>query len=383
MDQNERSVSHERRPGRREFLVWASKRGIALSLGGASLPALLAACGLVTPGVAIARDRASTDRSRAKVLVGDVVDFALRSNNWKGTFGFVTLRLHRGIFDGNEVFFIRTDASDAAFARQEKLVFVPLLAPLTAAGLTGSAYFVSAGTPKQAAVLSTEPGRHDYTPAWRIHRVTWKRAPRTLSSVADVETAQSRGDVLVDRTDIVMNAPVVKWSSGQLAVDTELTQYLGPGQLLEPPDTRAMKVTFKLHECFPGERYFVTDVSMKPMAQGMNVVHSPRLGEAPKARATGRVNVFMNGLKGPGPMGFQPSVFDSAPPSPSWSPYWDHATYAWKDGRTPRLLTDETFIRRARDAGELDEFPGTPDTKGTIFTVNCPVPILAPNSFTG
>jgi hypothetical protein len=35
------------------------------------------------------------------------------------------------------------------------------------------------------------------------------------------------------------------------------------------------------------------------------------------------------------------------------------------------------------DAGELDEFPGTPDTSGTVFTVNCPVPVLAPPTFTG
>jgi hypothetical protein len=34
-----------------------------------------------------------------------------------------------------------------------------------------------------------------------------------------------------------------------------------------------------------------------------------------------------------------------------------------------------------RDAGDVEEFPGVPDTKGTVFTVNCPVPVLAPNTF--
>jgi hypothetical protein len=58
-------------------------------------------------------------------------------------------------------------------------------------------------------------------------------------------------------------------------------------------------------------------------------------------------------------------------------------TYAWKNGVQPRVFKTEQEILGARDAGELDEFPGTPDTKGMIFTVNCPVPILAPNTFRG
>jgi hypothetical protein len=82
-------------------------------------------------------------------------------------------------------------------------------------------------------------------------------------------------------------------------------------------------------------------------------------------------------------MGFQPSVFDSPAGSPDWSPYWDHMTYGWKDGKSPRVLRTEQQVHSARDAGDLDEFPGTPDTNGAIFTVNCPVPVLAPNTFRG
>jgi hypothetical protein len=66
-----------------------------------------------------------------------------------------------------------------------------------------------------------------------------------------------------------------------------------------------------------------------------------------------------------------------------WSPYWDHMTYAWKKGIEPRVLESEAAIHRARDAGDVKEFVGTPDTKGQVFTVNCPVPVIAPNTFTG
>jgi hypothetical protein len=80
-------------------------------------------------------------------------------------------------------------------------------------------------------------------------------------------------------------------------------------------------------------------------------------------------------------MGFQPSVFDTQAGNPAWSPYWDHMTYTWTDGNSPRVLTSEAEVHAARDAGELQEFRGSPDTKGTLFTVNCQVPVLAPNTF--
>jgi hypothetical protein len=38
-------------------------------------------------------------------------------------------------------------------------------------------------------------------------------------------------------------------------------------------------------------------------------------------------------------------------------------------------------VHEARDAGELEEFPGVPETEGAIFVVNCPVPVLAENTF--
>jgi hypothetical protein len=84
---------------------------------------------------------------------------------------------------------------------------------------------------------------------------------------------------------------------------------------------------FKLHECFPGSRYIVTDHSIEPAADMTKTLFATRLDAGPsKAGGSGRTNVFMNGIKGPGPMQFQPSVFDSDPPSPAWSPYWDHFT---------------------------------------------------------
>jgi len=374
---------------RRQFLAKAAK----FSVLGLALPSLLEACARpetlkrkATTGFSISDYKAKTKsiQDEAQAMVGDLIDFQLTSDDWEGVFGFAKFKLRKGVFDGKDVYFIRTDASDQAFATAEKLVFVPKLAKLTGEGLAGQIYLFDSGSPDQPAVFSSEPGGGDYTPARRVHKVTWKGSPRKLGSVAEVTQAQSKGELTVEQTNIIMNAPTVKWSSGELAVDGELKAYLGQGQLIERPDTSGMTVTFKLHECFPQTRYIVTDHSIAMAAEMTKTSLAPGLQGGPtKAEATGRTNVFMNGVKGPGPMGFQPSAFDLAVGDPAWSPYWDHFTYAWKEGKSPRLLKSQTEIHRARDAGDVDEFPGTPDTKGEVFTVNCPAPVKAPNVFTG
>lgn len=375
---------------RRGFLRGLSRSTLGLALGGTAVT-VLAACSRDDPAIGLGGAIATASPSpspsatagatdAARAVVGDVVDFALTSDDWAGDFGFVTLRLHRAAVDGADAYFIRTDASDQDYAEREQVVFVPRLRSLAEQGLAATAYVFEDGD-DQPVVLSSEPGRDDYTPAFEVHRVTWDAAPQTLRSAAEVEEAAAAGALTVEATGIVINAPLVVWSSGRLSVDDELTEYLGPGQLIGDPDLDALTVTFKLHECYPGSRYIVTDTSAPPMAEGMYIGAGPRLHEATAARATGRVNVFMGGVPGPGPMGFQPSVFDSRAGDPVWSPYWDHLTYVWAEDAEGRVLEDEAAVHAARDAGELEEFVGTPDTGGEGFVVNCPVPVVAPNTF--
>jgi hypothetical protein len=358
---------------RRGFIV----RGAGFALAAGSLPALLAACGGDDdePAGEPAR-RPSTKEGRA--LVGDVVDFKLSSDEWEGAFGFVTLRLHAARFDGRDVYFIQTDTSDAAFARERKLVHAPKIASVVDAKVSGEIFLIG----DQPAVVSSQPGRKDYTPAWRVRRASWTSGSRRLDSVDEVRAAARAGDLNIEETDIVLNAPIVKWAGGELAVDGKLRDYLGDGQLIERPDTGRMEVMFKLHECFPGSRYIVTDHSIAPAAEMTHTVFAPALHARPlDAGATGRTNVFMNGIPGPGPMKHQPSVFDSDAGEPQWSPYWDHFAMEWRKGREPRVLREQPAVFAARDAGDLKEHPGVPDTKGEVFTVNCPVPVVAPARF--
>lgn len=321
-----------------------------------------------------------TDTPEGAPIVADVVDFSIQPQDWEGSFGYVTLRLHRAAIDGNDAYFVRTDTSDEALAGELGLVHVPKLAGLAN---TASGTMFSFPDDDHPDVISSEPGRDDYTPAWTLRQVRFTGTPASLGSVADVETAAADGTVEITETDIVVNAGVVKWSDGEMPVDAELNSYLGGGQLIEAPDTQGLTAMFKLHECYPGSWYFPLDHSLPGPAENTNTVYSPGLQDvASQAGATGVTNVFANGLEGPGPMGFQPSAFDFAAGAEDWSPYWDHFTYEWNDGADVRVLDSMAAVHEARDGGELTEYPGAPPTDGTVFTVNCPVPVLGPSLWT-
>lgn len=357
----------------------AGGAGLVVSGG---LAGALAACGdddEGSSGDSPARE-ASRPSREGDAVVGDVLDFALSSDDWEGPFGFVSLRMHRGVVEGEDVWFIRTDASDEGLAQRAGLVFAPKLQALAEEDMADDVFLLEDG----AAVFSSRPGRDDYTPACRVRRVRWRDEPRSVASVAELRAAERDGQLEVQDTGAVMNAPIVKWPGGQLGVDRKLRAYLEGGQLIEPPDTRAGEVKFKLHECFPNARYIVTDHSIAPAADMTKTAFAPRLHAQPREEgATGRTNVFMDGMTGPGPMKAQPSVFDSDPGDPVWSPYWDHFTYSWTDKDRARVLRSERQVHAARDAGQLKEIPGSPDTKGEVFTVNCPVPVTAPATFRG
>jgi len=323
-----------------------------------------------------------TPNGAASVLVKDVVDYQLRGPyKWNG--GSVTMRLHEGRLDGKPIYFVRTDASDAAFAREVRLVFVPILR--LAAQKQGGAgrifLFGNDAAAGQLPIMSTGPGKADFTPLYRVNRVAFAGSPTVLDSAKAVDDAAAAGSIKVEQTDVVVNYPAVKWPGGELPVDTKVENPLEGGPLLAAPDLAAMVVTFKLHQCFPESRYIVTDTSAVPMAPMMNIEGSPGTQGLAEAGAASTITVFGNGLNGPGAMGFQPGIFREKAGEPSWSPLWDHFTAVWRDESKAVLLKTQAELDARVAAGEIQIFKGTPDTGGQGFVVNCPSPIVAPNDF--
>jgi hypothetical protein len=360
---------------------WISRRSfLALTGSGVVAGGILAACGSdddSSPAQSVA-EGGQTSR-RGEVLVGDVLDHALGSDEWSGDFGFVTFRLHKASVDDQDAFFIRADASDSAFATAEKLVYVPKMASALASGRGfGSIYLFDGSDANQPPVLSSAPHQPNFSPAFRVHRVSFSGARRRLGSVAAIEAAQREGVVQVEQTNIVVNYPVVKWPGGELPVDTARAEYLGGGQLLGPVDVPNSKVTFKLHACYPNSRYIVTDVSLAAMAEGMKIAPAPGADALTAAGATAKIFVFGNGVKGSGPMGFQKSVTDTVAGEPAWSSFWDHFTFLWQTESQAVVLKSNGDLLSRESARALQRFAGTPDTDGRLFVVNCPVPVTAP-----
>ena len=227
-------------------------------------------------------------------------------------------------------------------------------------------------------VLSTSPADENFFSLFHIKRVTVSDDSLSLDSATAVEEAAANGGVTIEETGVMVNYPIVKWPGGELSVDEAKAEYLGTGQLLEPVNTSDMTVTFKLHECFPGSRYIVTDTSAVPMAPMMSIAAAATSQQMVDVGGVDKIWVFANGLEGSGVMGFQPAIFGSQAGSPTWSPFWDHFTLQWNDEGQARVLSSSRDVNAALEASEVELFNGTPDTHPTGFVVNCPVPVLAP-----
>ena len=370
----------DRSYSRRAFL-----RVFGLGAGGA----ILAACTpggsrLLSPSLAPSptgtiTSPVPTTNDQASVIVGDVLDFELQGPfEWNG--GSVTMRLHEAFANGEPAWFVRTDASDAAFAEAEQLVFVPLLAAAGSVdGGIGDIYLFDEGASDQRPVISWTPNDAGFTPLFRVHRV--RASDEVLDSVEAIRAAVDAGRIEVEDTDVIVNYPLVKWPGGELAVDPEVKLALANGPLLEAPDLDAETVVFKLHQCYPESRYIITDTSAVPMAPMMSVVGSPGTEGLIEAGATSKITVFGNGIPGPGAMGFQPAIFQAKAGDPAWSPMWDHWTAVWNDEADASLLTSQAELDAAAADGLVTLHHGTPDTGGMGFAVNCPSPIVAPNDF--
>jgi hypothetical protein len=116
--------------------------------------------------------------------------------------------------------------------------------------------------------------------------------------------------------------------------------------------------------------YISTEASDKSLADnltkltGFRVAYTPALQKTP-ADALAQIYAFENGIKGIGPLGFQPNVADSQPGDPNYSPLWAVNIVKWNDGITPRELKSQTEILAAQTNGELSVTPSG-------FIVNCP-----------
>ncbi len=135
--------------------------------------------------------------------------------------------LVKGLYEGEELFFIHTEASDPDVANMltvmmgPQVVLVPKLAE-TPASLLADVYVftngVEGGGPFgfQPDVFDSVPGGEGYSPLRAVSLVTWKEdaTARMLDSVAEVQKAESAGEITLERPGAVVNMPVLVWPGG-------------------------------------------------------------------------------------------------------------------------------------------------------------------------
>ncbi len=107
-----------------------------------------------------------------------------------------------------------------------------------------------------------------------------------------------------------------------------------------------------------GELFFIhTEASdpdvanMLTMMMGPEVLLLPSLTQVPDS-VLANVYVFTNGVKGGGPFGFQPDVFDSVPGDSGYSPLRSINLVAWAEGTTTRELGSVEEIKAAESKGD-------------------------------
>jgi hypothetical protein len=130
----------------------------------------------------------------------------------------IELPLVPGWYNGQQVAYIQTEASDPGVAAQQQVNFVPALANVLDApnpavddiyvitNFTQSNIIPSA--PNPAGPGNTDP---NYSPLWQVSTVTWAdpKAAHTLHSEAEVKAALAALLVSVNKTHIVVNCPVI------------------------------------------------------------------------------------------------------------------------------------------------------------------------------
>lgn len=137
-----------------------------------------------------------------------------------------------GYYDGSDIRFIHTEASDPEIARTlegmmgSPVPVVPSLAQVPDDARSTVYVFTNGVTPAdtpagplgfQPDVFDSAPGDQDYTPLREIVLVTWADGaqPRLLAAAEEVADAEAAGDVALEDSNVVVNIPLLTWPGGE------------------------------------------------------------------------------------------------------------------------------------------------------------------------
>ena len=299
--------------------------------------------------------------------------------------------LHAGMYEGNELYYIITDSNNEELAKsistkQEwKVEFAPILSNSPKESLSEIYVFKNGLGGKgidgyQAEVFSDTPSqKNEYSALRSVTEVSWKtgQKPQVLESVKDILQAKEDGKIQLEKTELILNTPQIKWPDGQMKVSENKTisdeMEYGESQITDI-NLDEMSVTFIAHRGWGPQGqtiyYIVTDATPSGPAEMMGVVDSPSSANLISSAAAVDLFQFKNGIKSTGPIGFQPGIASAAPGDKNYSPMWRIYTVEWVEPSEATLLQTKSDIDALESKGEILVDIARPLNSDHI--VNCP-----------
>jgi len=194
----------------------------------------------------------------------------------------ITIPMIDGYYNGERVFFVHTEVSDKAMAEMMTwMINFPTLHTselknipeddmskvyVFTNGIAGSEPYGGGPFMFQIDVFDSIPGQMGYSQFRVPHLVTWNddSTPRVLTSIEEILEAESNGELTIQKTDNVVNAPMIVWKSGGMEQKASMVQRMfesmpGVDGEITNVDVDNYLVMMKLH----------AQNSMGMMSQGM------------------------------------------------------------------------------------------------------------------
>lgn len=332
--------------------------------------------------------------------------------------------MHEGMYKGDPLLYIITDAGDADYAAEVseaqgwRVQHSPALAlppdSPPAAALPESAlqqvYVFTNGIKGdglygyQPEVFSSTPAGAEYSALSEVITVAWKPGQNEimLESVDDILREEEAGRVSFGDDVVIVNMPQVRWPDGsggsndgggsntdgdkyqqhdQTAVrgDADFSDQMpyGGGQVTEI-DTENMTVTFVAHRGWgPDGRttyHIVTGATPERPAGIIGVESVPAYAGLVDHAAAADLYIFENGVTGSGSLGFQAPIFGAEPGwqnGTTYTPLWRVHTVEWNDPANATVLENVADIESFRDEGMLTA--GLARPTNSYYVINAPL----------
>lgn len=146
----------------------------------------------------------------------------------QSTGSYATVPAGRAYAEGKEIYFTHTEASDKGIAEKltnmmkSPVIHVPALANVPAEALADVYVFENGISGKgplgfQADVFNNPAGTPGYSPLRQIILVKWADGANVseLKSVAEIQKAETDGQVTTSKPGVVVNMPFMVWDGGK------------------------------------------------------------------------------------------------------------------------------------------------------------------------